>query len=73
MWDQVPELILIEIFHNLNREDRVSIESVCHTWRQALASPKLWRSVIIYIDRDHSSTSIELAVGIIIKFLTITF
>lgn len=52
MWDQLPELILTQIFGYLNRADRASVGQVCQSWNHALSSPILWRSVTIFIDRD---------------------
>ncbi|XP_011136148.3 F-box only protein 39-like [Harpegnathos saltator] len=52
MWDQLPELILTQIFDHLDYTDRVSVGEVCRAWNRALSSPVLWRSVRIVIDRD---------------------
>ncbi|XP_035741815.1 F-box only protein 39-like [Vespa mandarinia] len=52
MWDQLPELILIQIFSHLDRGDRASVSQVCRSWNLALSSPVLWRSVTVLIDRD---------------------
>ncbi|XP_012259460.2 F-box only protein 39-like [Athalia rosae] len=52
MWDQLPELVLTEIFKHLTRRDQVNSGKVCRSWNQALASPLLWRSVKVIIDVD---------------------
>lgn len=52
MWDQLPELILTQIFGYLDHADRASIDEVCRAWNRALSSPVLWRSVTVVIDRD---------------------
>ncbi|XP_076629000.1 F-box only protein 39 isoform X1 [Colletes latitarsis] len=52
MWDQLPELILTQIFGHLGRGDRASVAQVCQSWNRALSSPILWRSVTILIDCD---------------------
>ncbi|GAB1867493.1 F-box only protein 39 [Camponotus japonicus] len=52
MWDQLPELILTQIFGYLNRADRVSVGQVCRSWNRTLSSPVLWRSFIVLIDRE---------------------
>lgn len=52
MWDQLPELILIQVFGHLDRGDRVSAGQVCRSWSSAMSSPILWRSVTVLIDRD---------------------
>ncbi|KAL6265039.1 hypothetical protein P5V15_005130 [Pogonomyrmex californicus] len=52
MWDQLPELILTQIFGHLDRADRANVGEVCQSWNRALSSPELWRSVTILIDRD---------------------
>ncbi|XP_046485548.1 F-box only protein 39 isoform X2 [Neodiprion pinetum] len=52
MWDQLPELILTEIFRHLNSRDRANLGEVCKSWKHAMSSPILWRSVTVLIDRD---------------------
>ncbi|XP_076288019.1 F-box only protein 39 isoform X2 [Lasioglossum baleicum] len=52
MWDQLPELILTQIFSHLDREDRANVAQICQSWNRALSSPVLWRSVTVLIDRD---------------------
>ncbi|XP_046747074.1 F-box only protein 39-like isoform X2 [Diprion similis] len=52
MWDQLPELILTEIFRHLNSRDRANLGEVCKSWKHAVSSPILWRSVTVLIDRD---------------------
>ncbi|XP_077267790.1 F-box only protein 39 [Temnothorax americanus] len=52
MWDQLPELILTQIFGHLDRADRASVSQVCRSWNRTLSSPVLWRSVTVLIDRD---------------------
>ncbi|XP_003703893.3 F-box only protein 39 isoform X2 [Megachile rotundata] len=52
MWDQLPELILTQIFSHLDRGDRANVAQVCRSWNRALSSPILWRSVTVLIDRD---------------------
>ncbi|XP_014471782.1 PREDICTED: F-box only protein 39-like [Dinoponera quadriceps] len=54
MWDQLPELILTQIFGHLDHADRASVGEVCPAWNRALSSPVLWRSVAVVIDRDLS-------------------
>lgn len=52
MWDQLPELILTQIFGHLDRADRASVSQVCRSWNRTLSSPVLWRTVTVLIDRD---------------------
>lgn len=52
MWDQLPELILTQIFSHLDHGDRANVAQVCRLWNRALSSPVLWRSVTVFIDRD---------------------
>lgn len=52
MWDQLPELILTQIFSHLGRGDRANVAQVCQSWNRALSSPVLWRSVTVLVDRD---------------------
>lgn len=52
MWDQLPELILTQIFGHLDRADRANVGQVCRSWNRTLSSPVLWRSMTVFIDRD---------------------
>lgn len=52
MWDQLPELILIQIFSYLSRADRANVNQICSLWSSALSAPILWRSVTVLLDRD---------------------
>lgn len=52
MWDQLPELILTQIFSHLGHGDRANVAQVCRPWNRALSSPVLWRSITVFIDRD---------------------
>ncbi|XP_043579852.1 F-box only protein 39-like isoform X3 [Bombus pyrosoma] len=52
MWDQLPELILTQIFSHLGHGDRANVAQVCRLWNRALSSPVLWRSITVFIDRD---------------------
>ncbi|KAK0083707.1 hypothetical protein PV325_008378 [Microctonus aethiopoides] len=52
MWDQLPELILMQIFSHLDCQDRVNVDRTCQAWSHGLAMPMLWRSITIIIDRD---------------------
>ncbi|KAF7991186.1 hypothetical protein HCN44_002748 [Aphidius gifuensis] len=67
MWSQLPELILTNIFHYLDCEDRCNVGKTCQSWNHALASPILWRCVTILIDRDLRS-GFPLATEIAIKY-----
>lgn len=69
MWSQLPELILTNIFHYLDCEDRVNVGKTCQSWGHALASPILWRCVTISIDRDLRS-GFPLATEIAVSCLT---
>ena len=69
MWEQLPELVLTQVFSYLGRTDRASAAQVCRHWNQVVSSPCLWRNFIIYIDRDlrnEPSVTTSLAVNFFI-------
>lgn len=68
MWNQLPELILTQIFSYLDRNDKANAGQVCQSWNRALSSPVLWRSVTILLDKDLLGQSIadEQAVSAVI-------
>ena len=51
-WDELPELILIQVFGHLGREDRASVGLVCQHWANCLSSPSLWRRCTVTFDKD---------------------
>lgn len=46
-WDQLPILIVVNIFKYLQPQDRVNAASTCQSWTDALYSPFLWRNLLV--------------------------
>lgn len=49
-WSHLPDVVIYEIFQNLNYTDRKNASSVCKHWRQNLYHPKWWQQVTFKID-----------------------
>src|SRR5277367_5412020 len=45
-WEELPEVLLNQISHNLSSlQDRASAARVAKSWRDALDNPALWRNI----------------------------
>ena len=51
-WMSLPNLVLIEIFSYLNRNEKIQASSVCKSWRSSLFYPKFWRGLHLNFIRD---------------------
>lgn len=58
-WNNLPIVILNEIFNYLPLIDKINSSSTCKTWRLALSHPSCWRSVHFYIKAQERSDNIE--------------
>ncbi|KAF5282467.1 hypothetical protein FQA39_LY17582 [Lamprigera yunnana] len=56
-FNDLPVEIMTEIFLYLPRKDRLACSNVCHLWNEAVNSPYLWRSMVIYLDSDLTEPS----------------
>ncbi|KYM95761.1 F-box only protein 33 [Cyphomyrmex costatus] len=53
-WDNLPAVILQEIFSYLSHETRIRASQVCKNWRYTLFHPNFWKK-IIFVFRDKDS------------------
>lgn len=44
-WNNLPSVILYEIFSYLTHKDKIVASSTCHNWRFALNHPSFWKNV----------------------------
>ncbi|XP_054278398.1 F-box only protein 33-like [Macrosteles quadrilineatus] len=58
-WNNLPSVILNEIFSYLSHNDKVRASSTCSNWRLALSHPKCWRNVKFVVKpQDNFANSI---------------
>lgn len=55
-WNNLPSVILQEIFSYLPQENRIKASQVCKNWRYALFHPSFWRK-ITFVLKDEDSIS----------------
>ncbi|XP_014665422.1 PREDICTED: F-box only protein 39-like [Priapulus caudatus] len=53
-WEQVPNIVLVQVFSRLSDSDRLSASLVCQKWRQIFRYPSLWRTRCFDISRGHT-------------------
>ncbi|GFR33117.1 f-box only protein 33 [Trichonephila clavata] len=56
LWNNLPSIIIVEIFSFLNLKDRLNASSVCKAWRNNLFHPKLWRKVVFQLNSCDNKT-----------------
>lgn len=56
LWNNLPSIIIVEIFSFLSLNDRLRASSVCKTWRNNLFHPKLWRKVVFQLNSCDNMT-----------------
>ncbi|XP_034245600.1 F-box only protein 33 [Thrips palmi] len=55
-WNNLPSVILLEVFKYLPRNDTISASSTCKQWRQHLYHATLWRNLTFNINSHHEDT-----------------
>ncbi|XP_042911886.1 F-box only protein 33 [Parasteatoda tepidariorum] len=50
LWNNLPSIIIVEIFSLLSVKDRLNASSTCKAWRGNLFHPKLWRKVVFHLN-----------------------
>ncbi|XP_046661224.1 F-box only protein 33 [Homalodisca vitripennis] len=58
-WNNLPSVILNEVFSYLSHNDKVRASSTCKNWRLALSHPRCWRKVHFVIKPSDKSNNIE--------------
>ncbi|CAL1285883.1 unnamed protein product [Larinioides sclopetarius] len=56
LWNNLPSIIIVEIFSFLSLRDRLNASSVCKAWRNNLFHPKLWRKVVFQLNSCDNKT-----------------
>ncbi|PSN53043.1 hypothetical protein C0J52_03960 [Blattella germanica] len=57
-WNNLPSVILLEIYSYLPQEDKIRASSTCKHWRYALYHPSFWQSIHFKAKtKDQNSTS----------------
>ncbi|GIY56232.1 f-box only protein 33 [Caerostris extrusa] len=56
LWNNLPSIIIVEIFSFLKLRDRLNASSVCLAWRKNLFHPKLWRKVVFHLNSCDNTT-----------------
>ncbi|KFM74832.1 F-box only protein 33, partial [Stegodyphus mimosarum] len=56
LWNNLPSIIIVEIFSFLTVKDRLNASSVCKAWRNNLFHPKLWRKVVFQLNSCDNKT-----------------
>ncbi|XP_067207460.1 F-box only protein 33 isoform X2 [Linepithema humile] len=54
-WDNLPSVILQEIFSYLSHDTRIRASQVCRNWRDTLFHPSFWKK-IVFVFKDKDST-----------------
>uniref|UniRef100_A0A1B6LRU6 F-box domain-containing protein n=1 Tax=Graphocephala atropunctata TaxID=36148 RepID=A0A1B6LRU6_9HEMI len=57
-WNNLPSVILNEVFSYLSHNDKVRASSTCKNWRFALSHPRCWRNVHFVIKPSDKSNDI---------------
>lgn len=55
-WNNLPSVILLEVFKYLPRNDTISASSTCKQWRQHLYHATLWRNLTFKINSHDEDT-----------------
>lgn len=58
-WNNLPIVILNEIFHYLPLSDKIHTSSTCRNWRLGLSHPSCWRTVHFFMKAHERSENIE--------------
>ncbi|XP_052122151.1 F-box only protein 33 [Frankliniella occidentalis] len=56
-WNNLPSVILLEVFKYLPRNDTISASSTCRQWRQNLYHGSLWRNLTFEINSHEEDTA----------------
>ncbi|RZF41356.1 hypothetical protein LSTR_LSTR000070 [Laodelphax striatellus] len=77
-WNNLPSVLLYEIFSYLSEADRIKASSTCKYWRYALYHPSFWKNVSLKLksnDSDNASKAQYLSscLGSKLQNLTVTF
>ncbi|XP_044744406.1 F-box/LRR-repeat protein 21 isoform X1 [Coccinella septempunctata] len=51
-WSHLPDVVITEIFDNLNHTDRINVSSVCKHWRKNLYNKRWWKDITFTVEPD---------------------
>lgn len=58
-WNNLPSVVLLEIFKRISHEERLNASSTCKEWRKALFFPNFWRELSINIYSKNDKYAVE--------------
>lgn len=58
-WNNLPSVVLLEIFKMISHEERISASTTCKEWRKALFFPNFWRDLSIKIYSKNDKYAVE--------------
>lgn len=67
-WNVVPDLVLLNVFFQLEDEDRLSMALVCKNWYRLFQSPQLWRHRRVIFSTEKPYTSATNSLGFLKTF-----
>lgn len=56
LWNNLPSIIIVEIFSYLSLKDRLLASTTCKAWRNNLFHPKLWHKVVFQLNSCDNKT-----------------
>lgn len=67
-WNVVPDLVLLNVFFQLEDEDRLSMALVCKNWYRLFQSPQLWRNRRVIFSTEKPYTTATNSLGFLKTF-----
>ncbi|KAL0279153.1 UNVERIFIED_CONTAM: hypothetical protein PYX00_000767 [Menopon gallinae] len=58
-WNNLPSVVLLEIFKRITHQERIHASATCKEWRKALFFPNFWREISINIYSKTDKYAIE--------------
>ena len=58
-WNNLPSVVLLEIFKMISHEERINASTTCKEWRKALFFPNFWRDLSINIYSKNDKYAVE--------------
>lgn len=58
-WNNLPSVVLLEIFKMISHEERINASTTCKEWRKALFFPNFWRDLSINVYSKNDKYAVE--------------
>ncbi|KAK6624779.1 hypothetical protein RUM44_011639 [Polyplax serrata] len=58
-WNNLPSVVLLEIFKMISHEERINASTTCREWRKALFFPNFWRDLTIKVYSKNDRYAVE--------------